>query len=161
MAGLATTRTYPLRSSFYPTYNMAVNLLSTSGKNTARELLASSFAQFQADRSVVGIARQISKNENAIQEINKEIECHLGDFSTYAAIRRDIKEHEKSERNKKASLPQVIEILGTVNRGAILAIGGGRRNGIALVIERGHEYCLLYTSPSPRDVEESRMPSSA
>ena len=24
-----------------------------------------------------------------------------------------------------------------------------------------HEVCLLYTSPSPRDVEESRMPSSA
>ena len=25
----------------------------------------------------------------------------------------------------------------------------------------GAHYCLLYTSPSPRDVEESRMPSSA
>ena len=25
----------------------------------------------------------------------------------------------------------------------------------------GFEGCLLYTSPSPRDVEESRMPSSA
>ena len=24
-----------------------------------------------------------------------------------------------------------------------------------------HHFCLLYTSPSPRDVEESRMPSSA
>ena len=24
-----------------------------------------------------------------------------------------------------------------------------------------HMFCLLYTSPSPRDVEESRMPSSA
>ena len=24
-----------------------------------------------------------------------------------------------------------------------------------------HNFCLLYTSPSPRDVEESRMPSSA
>ena len=24
-----------------------------------------------------------------------------------------------------------------------------------------HNSCLLYTSPSPRDVEESRMPSSA
>ena len=24
-----------------------------------------------------------------------------------------------------------------------------------------HRLCLLYTSPSPRDVEESRMPSSA
>ena len=32
-----------------------------------------------------------------------------------------------------------------------------------LPIERFHEStsCLLYTSPSPRDVEESRMPSSA
>ena len=30
--------------------------------------------------------------------------------------------------------------------------------------ERGGQplvFCLLYTSPSPRDVEESRMPSSA
>ena len=26
---------------------------------------------------------------------------------------------------------------------------------------RLNNYCLLYTSPSPRDVEESRMPSSA
>ena len=26
---------------------------------------------------------------------------------------------------------------------------------------KGYEVCLLYTSPSPRDVEESRMPSSA
>ena len=26
---------------------------------------------------------------------------------------------------------------------------------------RLNEFCLLYTSPSPRDVEESRMPSSA
>ena len=25
----------------------------------------------------------------------------------------------------------------------------------------GYSDCLLYTSPSPRDVEESRMPSSA
>ena len=28
-------------------------------------------------------------------------------------------------------------------------------------ITRGSYLCLLYTSPSPRDVEESRMPSSA
>ena len=27
--------------------------------------------------------------------------------------------------------------------------------------ESGYKACLLYTSPSPRDVEESRMPSSA
>ena len=28
-------------------------------------------------------------------------------------------------------------------------------------MEEGRYTCLLYTSPSPRDVEESRMPSSA
>ena len=30
-----------------------------------------------------------------------------------------------------------------------------------LLVTRNQELCLLYTSPSPRDVEESRMPSSA
>ena len=37
------------------------------------------------------------------------------------------------------------------------------KNGITVVgtyIDRAYS-CLLYTSPSPRDVEESRMPSSA
>ena len=28
-------------------------------------------------------------------------------------------------------------------------------------LEKNNRSCLLYTSPSPRDVEESRMPSSA
>ena len=54
VAGLASTRTYPLRSSFRPSYNMAVNLVGSVGTEAARELLESSFAQFQADRSVVG-----------------------------------------------------------------------------------------------------------
>ena len=34
-------------------------------------------------------------------------------------------------------------------------------DGSYLALERHQESCLLYTSPSPRDVEESRMPSSA
>ena len=38
----------------------------------------------------------------------------------------------------------------------------GKYSGTEVTIN-GSEYtiCLLYTSPSPRDVEESRMPSSA
>ena len=30
-----------------------------------------------------------------------------------------------------------------------------------VILEYNFKICLLYTSPSPRDVEESRMPSSA
>ena len=41
VAGLASTRTYPLRSSFRPSYNMAVNLVNQVGRTTARELLES------------------------------------------------------------------------------------------------------------------------
>ncbi|MGH3829325.1 MAG: DEAD/DEAH box helicase, partial [Pseudonocardiaceae bacterium] len=56
VAGLAGTRTYPLRSSFRPGYNMSVNLVDRVGVAAGRALLARSFAQFQADRSVVGLA---------------------------------------------------------------------------------------------------------
>ena len=93
-AGLASTRTYPLRSSFSPTYNMAINLISRFGRETARRSLESSFAQFQADRAVVGLTRQIRKNETLIAELMKDAQCHLGDFSEYARIRRSIKEVE-------------------------------------------------------------------
>jgi len=93
-AGLASTRTYPLRSSFSPTYNMAINLISRFGRETARRSLESSFAQFQADRAVVGLTRQIRKNETLIAELIKDAQCHLGDFSEYARLRRSIKEVE-------------------------------------------------------------------
>src|SRR4029078_11874801 len=66
VAGLGPTRTYPLRSSFRPSYNMAVNLVGSVGAPAARTLLESSFAQFHADRSVVGLARQVHRNEETM-----------------------------------------------------------------------------------------------
>ncbi len=65
VAGLAGTRTYPLNSSFQPTYNMAVNLVGQVGRARAAKLLESSFAQFQADRGVVGLARQAGRLRTA------------------------------------------------------------------------------------------------
>ena len=93
-AGLASTRTYPLRSSFSPSYNMSINLISQFGKERARRSLESSFAQFQADRAVVGLTRQIRKNEALIEELMRDATCHLGDFAEYARYRRSIKEVE-------------------------------------------------------------------
>ncbi len=102
-AGLASTRTYPLRSSFAPTYNMSINLIARFGRERARRSLESSFAQFQADRAVVGLSRQIAKNEGAIEELVSQAVCHLGDFLDYAGIRREIKEVETllSKRDNK------------------------------------------------------------
>ena len=42
---------------------------------------------------------------------------------------------------------------------ALLALGHRGPDGQGVYEQGG--VCLLYTSPSPRDVEESRMPSSA
>src|SRR5207244_6301434 len=67
VAGLASTRTYPLRSSFRPGYNMAVNLVQRMGSAAAREILEESFAQFQADRSVVGLAKRVDRNHAALE----------------------------------------------------------------------------------------------
>jgi ATP-dependent RNA helicase HelY len=100
-AGLASTRTYPLKSSFKPTYNMTINLISQFGAHRARTSLESSFAQFQADKAVVGLARQIHRNTEAIKELESEINCHLGDFVEYAQIRFEIKELEKGLSTKK------------------------------------------------------------
>ena len=46
---------------------------------------------------------------------------------------------------------------GILSSSPELRTGGGR--GVAA--GGNNPACLLYTSPSPRDVEESRMPSSA
>ena len=65
------------------------------GKPAAREVLESSFAQFQADRGIVGLARQIQRNEEAIAGYEESMSCHLGDFAEYAAIRQEISAKEK------------------------------------------------------------------
>ena len=107
-AGLASTRTYPLRSSFTPTYNMSINLISRFGRERARGSLESSFAQFQADRAVVGLVRQIRKNESLTAELTESAQCHLGDFGEYSHLRIEIKEIEKllSRRDGRKTFDQ-------------------------------------------------------
>ena len=139
LAGLATARTFPLKSSFNPTYNMAVNLLSTTTSTVSRELLGSSFAQFQADHSVQGLERQIKKNREFLLALQGDLRCHLGDFTEYFQMRNEIKRVERSGNSKRAELPQVIETLAQVSRGDVLSIGNKRRGNIALVLDRGHE----------------------
>lgn len=90
VAGLASRRTYPLNSSFQPTYNMSINLLAQFGRARAREILESSFAQFQADRSVVGLARQVRSREESLAGYAKSMTCHLGDFTEYARDRKSV-----------------------------------------------------------------------
>jgi ATP-dependent RNA helicase HelY len=98
VAALASRRTYPLNSSFRPTYNMAVNLIDQFGRGRAREILESSFAQFQADRAVVGLARQVREQEESLAGYEKAMTCDRGDFREYSRIRRELSDLEKVNR---------------------------------------------------------------
>ncbi len=103
VAALASRRTYPLNSSFRPTYNMAVNLIDQFGRERAREVLESSFAQFQADRAVVGIARQVKDAEESLAGYEKSMTCDRGDFTQYSGLRRELSALEKLNRADKTA----------------------------------------------------------
>jgi ATP-dependent RNA helicase HelY len=141
VGGLASTRTYPLRSSFRPGYNMAVNLVNQLGAAAAREILEQSFAQFQADRSVVGLARRIDRNREALDGYAEAMTCHLGDFTEYASLRRRVAEREKAlaRQNTTAKRAEAAQSLERLRKGDVIAVPSGRRSGLAVVIDPGLE----------------------
>jgi ATP-dependent RNA helicase HelY len=139
VAGLASTRTYPLRSSFRPSYNMAVNLVSSFGRARARELLASSFAQFQADRSVVGLARSAARHERDAEQFAAEMHSDRGDVGAYAQLRREIADREK-ELSRDSSAKRRLaaaEALAALRAGDVIRVPSGRRQGLAVVLDPG------------------------
>ncbi|HZW44264.1 MAG TPA: DEAD/DEAH box helicase [Dermatophilaceae bacterium] len=137
VGGLASTRTYPLRSSFHPTYNMAVNLVGQVGRETSRDILETSFAQFQADRAVVGMAVTVKRNEEALAGYAESMTCHLGDFTSYAALRNEIRvvEKEAAKTRSASRRAEAAVSLEKLRPGDVIKIPVGRRSGYAIVIQ--------------------------
>jgi ATP-dependent RNA helicase HelY len=136
VAGLAGTRTYPLNSSFRPSYNMAVNLTERAGRARAAALLESSFAQFQADRGVVGLARRLRRVRASLDELAESMTCDRGDFMEYAQLRNQLTEAERGASRSRASAQRAaaLRALGALRRGDIIRIPSGRRAGMAVVL---------------------------
>ena len=139
VAGLASTRTYPLRSSFRPSYNMAVNLVHQFGRERSRELLEQSFAQFQADKAVVGLARQLHKAQEALDGYAEAATCHQGDFMEYAALRRKISDVEKGAARERRTdrRSEAVASLTRLKPGDVIMVPSGKFSGFAVVIDAG------------------------
>jgi len=137
VAGLASTRTFPLRSSFAPTYNMTINLVNQMGPTQAHKLLESSFAQYQADRSVVGLVRAVERGERILDEIAGELGGRDAPILEYVRLRLQISERERAQ--SRASRLQrrraANDALAALRRGDIITITQGRRGGLAVVLE--------------------------
>src|SRR5665648_877911 len=121
--------------------NMPVNLVAQVGRERAREVLETSFAQFQADRAVVGLARQAQSHAEALEGYAAAMQCHLGDFGEYAALRRTLSDRERdvsrhAARNRRAG---AAESLRSLNVGDVIEIPTGRRAGFAVVLDPGRE----------------------
>lgn len=134
VAGLASTRTFPLKSSFAPSYNMTINLVQQMGPDLARTLLERSFAQYQADRSVVGLVRGVERGERMLAEIAAELDPDMLD---YARLRAEIsaRERAQSRASRLHRRRAADEALAGLRRGDIITISQGRRGGLAVVLE--------------------------
>jgi ATP-dependent RNA helicase HelY len=154
VAGLASTRTFPLRSSFAPSYNMTINLVNQMGPTQAHKLLERSFAQYQADRSVVGLVRAIERGERMLDEIAAELGGRDAPILEYARMRAAISQREKAQ--SRASRLQrrraVNDALSSLRRGDIVNIANGRRTGLAVVLEAARDE----DDPRPLVLTENR-----
>ncbi len=159
VAGLASTRTYPLRSSFRPSYNMAVNLVRQVGREASRELLESSFAQFQADRAVVGLAQQVRRHEEALAGYYEAMTCHLGDFEEYALLRRAIADREAELARQSVWLRKAaaVESLERLRPGDVVRVPSGKYAGLAVVLDPGMPGGRSGDGPRPTVLTEGRQ----
>ncbi|MGF2945312.1 DEAD/DEAH box helicase, partial [Mycobacterium sp. Lab-001] len=141
VAGLASTRTFPLRSSFVPSYNMTINLVQYMGPEQAHQLLEQSFAQYQADRSVVGLVRGIERGNTLLDEIAAELGGPEAPILGYARLRARITESERAQsRASRLQRRQAAsDALAALRKGDIINMTHGRRGGLAVVLESARD----------------------
>jgi ATP-dependent RNA helicase HelY len=134
--GLASTRTYPLTSSFRPSYNMAVNLVANYERPQAERLLASSFAQFLADRTVHGAEQTLARNARFLRGYLESAACDRGDILEYWELRRRVRARESAlaDAERRAETQEASEALRSLTSGTVIWLPGGRRRGLAAVI---------------------------
>ncbi|WP_343708419.1 RNA helicase [Mycobacterium sp.] len=154
VAGLASTRTFPLRSSFAPSYNMTINLVNRVGTEQAHRLLEQSFAQYQADRSVVSLVRGVERGRQMLDDVAAELGGNDAPILSYARLREQISQHEREQaRASRLQRRQAIhDALSALRKGDIITITHGRRGGLAVVLEPARDD----SDPRPLVLTENR-----
>ncbi len=94
----------------------------------ARQLLESSFAQFQADRGVAGSRSRSAATRRRCAEYDQQLTCHLGDIDEYAALRRALtdREAELSRQGARARKAAVAQSLEALRPGDVIRVPAGR-----------------------------------
>ncbi|MGE0726787.1 MAG: DEAD/DEAH box helicase [Acidimicrobiia bacterium] len=88
VASLAASRSFFLRSAFRPTYNMAANLVRRYPEEDAYRLLNRSFAQYQADRTVVQLERRLAERRADLERLRAGAGVDPDELAEYLNLRR-------------------------------------------------------------------------
>jgi ATP-dependent RNA helicase HelY len=152
IAGLASTRTYPLVSSFQPSYNMATNLVRNYSQEEAEHLLNSSFAQYHADKDVVVLERLIERNDAYLASYREKMACDRGDFEDYWRLRdRSARlERSLSRWQQTEGREQTRSVLSSARPGQVYVVPAGKMRGPIVVVgaqrsKRGEPRLLAVT----------------
>jgi ATP-dependent RNA helicase HelY len=85
IAGIAAEGSHPLRSSFQPSYNMAVNLVANYDRSTAEEMLDASFAQFRREHRQIEVETRLEQRRADLAEFRERASCDRGDIWEFLA----------------------------------------------------------------------------
>jgi ATP-dependent RNA helicase HelY len=133
---LVSTRTYPLRSSFQPSYNMAVNLIRNYDREEAEHLVNSSFGQFQTDRHVVTLERNKEQLEGYLASYHDRMACHLGDVGEYRdllqRLERMEQRHQGGRRRERGA--RIEAAMSSLRPGDVFVVPSGKRRGRYMVV---------------------------
>ncbi len=124
-ASLAQNRSYPIRSSFRPTYNMASNLVKRYLPDTARHLLNLSFAQYSADSEVVELEAELARTRGRLVAAEESLTCEFGDVIDYLE-RKEAERTSKKQDTKKAQLHKLELDLHRIKVGSVLSAPSAR-----------------------------------
>jgi ATP-dependent RNA helicase HelY len=134
VAALAANRTFVLRSVFRPTYNMAANLVASSGRERARELLSMSFAQFQRDAEVVRLQARLQRRRERVREARGRAESPYGDIDEFRARPEPVSSGDPIDTSLIALRPgDVIHAASGTYRGPVAVVATASRSGGAKV----------------------------
>ncbi|MQA98907.1 MAG: DEAD/DEAH box helicase [Actinobacteria bacterium] len=131
---LASTRTYPLISSFRPSYNMSVNLVRNYDQAEAEHLVNSSFGQFQTDRAVVELEITRERLDGYLASYRDRMHCELGDVAEYKRLLDRLDRVEGGGRRGVGRAAKINEALAALRAGDVIDVFGGKRRGRYVVL---------------------------
>jgi ATP-dependent RNA helicase HelY len=156
--GIAGAGANPLRSSFAPTYNMAVNLIARYHDHEAHELLGASFANFSTKGQKDQLVQNLEDRRSDIETFRAAAQCERGDiWEFYDGSRRP----SGPSMDRQLMQPGVVLEFASARYALVNRSWGGGHPKIDLVDVAGNKTSIRYNDfpPSAVVVGAIRLPA--